>query len=122
MSFRTANTLELSILKVGYIAKSQELIVRFNGNPVKGYDTLRFSEVPADEVREFRAAKDREQFFEENIRHNYKYCATVYELYEIFFNREVKQMSAEDRNKIIEELKQAHILKSVDDDDLPSNF
>lgn len=106
-------TLELSILKVGYIAKFQMLVIKFNGSVVKGYDTLRFENVDADTMKAFKNADDKDTFFRENIRNNYKCCADTYEMYEIFFHKKQPVMTEEERNQILEELRQAQILKNI---------
>lgn len=107
-------TLELSILRVGYIAKSQELLIKFNGNVVKGYDTLKFVNVDADTMKAFKNADDKDTFFEENIKHNFKCCADIYEMYEIFFRKRQPVMTEEERIQILEELRQAQVLKNID--------
>lgn len=101
-----ANTMDAVIIKVGYYSAENALIVRFNHNVIRGYDTLYFENVDIQTVKDFKNAENREQFFEDNIRHNFKYCATWYEKYEIFCTRQKrKSYSSEEVQAKIQELR-----------------
>lgn len=65
-----------AILKVLYVAKTEELYIQFAGCVLPSYDTVAFVEVPFGAARRFKDATNREEYFNDNIRTKYKYYAT----------------------------------------------
>lgn len=65
-----------AIVKVLYVAKTEELYIQFAAPVVLSYDTVAFVNVPFGTARRFKDATNREQYFNAEIRTKYKYYAT----------------------------------------------
>lgn len=65
-----------AIIKVLYVAKTEELYIQFAAPVVLCYDTVAFVNVPFGAARRFKDATNREEYFNSEIRTKYKYYAT----------------------------------------------